>query len=72
MWEIDAIEVRPLTVTGLFKGIVQNFITMTWWRFLYTLFLLGLLKTPEGEWMSLRHFSLHNLLQRIKIRAKQI
>ena len=28
----DHIEVRPLTVTGLLKGIVCNFVTMNWWR----------------------------------------
>ena len=53
LYEIDAIEVRPLTVTGLVKGLGKNFITMNWWRALSILRRAGLLDTPEGARLSL-------------------
>lgn len=61
MWHanIDAYVVRPLTVTGLIKGVGRNFITMNYWRFLITLRILGLLNTPEIEILRWRHFTLH-------------
>ncbi len=43
------IEVRPLTVTGIIKGIGTNFITMSVWRFYRVFFKVGFLDIPEGE-----------------------
>jgi len=44
----DAVEVRPLTLTSFAKGVARNFVTMTFWRLLWTLRGLGFLKTGEG------------------------
>lgn len=49
----DAVELRPLTLTGLVKGVTQNLVTMTWWRVLYALRLLGFLTTPQNCVLSL-------------------
>ena len=43
----EAVEVRPLTLSGLAKGVVQNFVTMSWWRLCWVLRGLGFLATPE-------------------------
>ena len=56
--EEDAIEIRPMTVTGLIKGIGRNFVVMRYWRFIVLLRILGLLNTPEQERLSWRHFTL--------------
>ncbi len=45
-------EVRPLTFTGLFKGVMLNFITMSYWRFMYLLRKIGFLSTAEGGILS--------------------
>jgi hypothetical protein len=62
MWhaEIDAFEVRPLTVTGIVKGIGRNFITMNYWRILRLLLILGFLPTKEGARMSWSTFTLRS------------
>ena len=53
----DAYEVRPLTLTGLVKGVGRNLVTMTYWRFMVTLRILGLLSTPESERLSWSHLT---------------
>jgi len=53
----DAIEVRPLTVSGLVKGVGRNFITMNYWRLLRALYLLGFLPTEELAKFSWRTFT---------------
>lgn len=50
----DAVEVRPLTLTGLAKGVAQNLVTMTWWRLLWVLRCLGFLTTRQNCVLSLR------------------
>lgn len=45
--ERDAVEVRPLTFTGIIKGAGRNLVTMTFWRLCWTLRGLGFLKTDE-------------------------
>jgi len=52
--ETNAIEVRPLTLTGLAKGVAKNFVTMNWWRLLFLLRKAGFLDTTEGCQLSLR------------------
>lgn len=47
-------ELRPLTVTGLVKGLGKNFVSMNYWRFLHLLRKAGFLTTGEGQVMSLR------------------
>lgn len=44
----DAVEVRPLTIAGLAKGIGRNFVTINFWRLCWLLRGLGLLKTEEA------------------------
>ena len=44
----DMMEVRPLTVMGLVKGVGMNFVSMNVWRFVWTMRCLGFLNTPEG------------------------
>lgn len=44
----DGVELRPLTVTGLVKGIGRNFVTMNFWRLCWVLRGLGFLNTPEA------------------------
>lgn len=46
--QTDEIELRPLTVTGLLKGIGRNFVTMNFWRLCYVLRGLGFLKTEDA------------------------
>lgn len=43
----DVVEVRPLTVTGLIKGVGRNFVSMNFWRLCFVLRALGFLKTKE-------------------------
>lgn len=54
----DYLEVRPLTLTGLVKGVAANFITMNWWRLLRMLRFAGFFNTPEGEVVGWRHLTL--------------
>jgi len=56
--EYDAIEVRPLTLTGLIRGIGKNFIAMNYWRFMYVLRGFGFLSTKEYERLSWSHFTI--------------
>ena len=42
-------EWRPLTLRALGAAIAQNFVTMMWWRFVYTLWRSGFLDTKDGE-----------------------
>lgn len=58
MLATDQVELRPLTLTGFLKGVVQNFMTMNWWRFCYVLRGLGLLNTPEAGRYSWRQVTL--------------
>ena len=44
----DAVEVRPLTIGGIIKGVGRNFITMNFWRLCWILRGLGFLKTEEA------------------------
>lgn len=48
LWQTDALELRPLTLTGLVKGVGRNFVTMNFWRLCWTLRGIGFLKTPEA------------------------
>ena len=48
----DVYEIRPLTFTGLMKGVMTNFITMSYWRFMYILYRGGFLNTPEAKILS--------------------
>lgn len=50
------IEIRPLTFMGLIKGIGKNFITMSYWRFMYGLFYIGFLNTKKGNVLSWKDF----------------
>jgi len=54
----DAWDVRPLTFTGIVKGVGRNFITMNYWRFMIFLRVLGFLSTPETARLSWHHFTL--------------
>jgi hypothetical protein len=69
MLRTDAVEVRPLTVTGLVKGVGKNFVTMNYWRFVATLRVL--LNTPENCMLSWRHFNVtpwrYHMLWRLRI-----
>lgn len=51
----DIIEVRPLTITALARGIGGNFVVMNYWRFLRCLRIYGVLSTPEGGSLRWRH-----------------
>jgi hypothetical protein len=53
----DAVLARPLTVTGLVKGVGRNFVCMNYWRFLRLLLIFGFLPTDEGAMMSWRTFN---------------
>lgn len=53
-----AYELRPLTITGLAKGIVTNFITMNWWRMCRLLRRAGFLNTLPGCSYSWRNLTL--------------
>lgn len=44
----DSVELRPLTLTSLAKGVAQNFVTMNFWRLCWILRGLGFLKTQES------------------------
>ena len=55
MWQTcDFMELRPLTLCGLLKGVARNFVTMNWWRLHRLLWWCGLLTTREGELFDLR------------------
>lgn len=68
---LDAFEVRPLTLSGLLKGVGRNFVTMTYWRFLRLLLILGFLPTPEMARYSWRTFTLrfwrHHQAHRLRV-----
>ena len=49
-----SIEVRPVTLTAIFKAISQNFVSMSWFRFRWAFFRLGFLDCPEGAQLSFR------------------
>lgn len=70
----DAVEVRPLTITGLLKGVGRNLITMSFWRLCRTLLILGFLATPEGECYGWRHLTWrcweHHMLWRFRLAKK--
>lgn len=53
---LDVIEIRPLTVTGIIKGISKNFVSMNLWRVMRLLWWAGFLDTSEGEPASLKHW----------------
>lgn len=55
--DMDAFVVRPLTLSGLIKGVGRNFVTMNYWRFMVTLRILGFMRTAEFERLSWRHFT---------------
>lgn len=62
----DRVEVRPLTVTGLIKGVGQNFVSMNFWRLCFILRALGFLSTKECclyHWrdLTLRVWKYHQL-----------
>lgn len=73
---VDAVEVRPLTLTGFVKGVSRNFLTMNWWRLLWLLRCLGFLSTKEAcmfQWRDLtfrfwRHQQVHRFrwVRRVK------
>lgn len=46
------LEARPLTLTGLVKGVLKNFIVMNWWRINYSLWKCGFYDLNEGETFS--------------------
>ena len=52
MLNMGQVEVRPLTFTGLVKGVMTNFITMSYWRFMYLLFLIGFLDVGAEDLLS--------------------
>jgi len=53
----DTLEIRPMTVTGIIKGIGQNFISMNWLRFRRLLNWIGFIDTPAGySEISFRYF----------------
>jgi len=49
-------EIRPLTFTGIVKGMFMNFITMSYWRFMYLLFLIGFLDVGAAECLCWKHW----------------
>jgi len=57
LFNIDAVVVRPLTVTGLIKGVGKNFITMNYWRILWVLWRMGFFTTKASEVFSWSHFT---------------
>jgi len=48
----DTVELRPFTLTGMIKAISTNFVSMSYWRFMYFLFKCGFLETQEGCYLS--------------------
>ena len=48
------IELRPLTLAGLLKGVGRNFVAMNLWRLVNVLWRAGLLNTVEGKALSVR------------------
>lgn len=52
----DCYELRPLTFTGFFKAVAQNFITMSLCRFCRLLHKLGFFVVPEGLLMNLSNW----------------
>ncbi len=48
----DLYEVRPLTFISLIKGVMTNFITMSYWRLMFSLFIIGFLDVREAEILS--------------------
>lgn len=71
LYDKDEFEVRPLTLTGLVKGVGKNFVTMTYWRFMVTLRILGFLTTKECERLSWLQFTFkfwkHQMWWRLRI-----
>lgn len=55
--DLDGVTVRPLTFTGIVRGLGANFVRMNYWRFMRQLRILGFLNTGELERMSWRHFN---------------
>lgn len=70
LMQMDAVEIRPLTVTGLVKGLGRNLVTINWWRLCWLLRGLGLLSTGEGacyRWSDLTfRFWRHHQLRRFR------
>jgi len=54
--EINGVELRPLTITGLVKGVGKNFISMNYWRFMRLLNKIGFLDAPEAHPLSWKHW----------------
>lgn len=53
--EYDMAEVQPLTFTRLIRSIVQNFMTINWWRIKMVLYKVGFLEVKNfGEMLSIR------------------
>lgn len=50
----DVYELRPLTATGIIKGIAMNFLTMNIWRMYRLFYRAGFLDTPESGIISFR------------------
>ena len=50
----DAVELRPLTITGIVKGLATNLVTINYWRILRVLRRVGFLTTIPGMELSLR------------------
>lgn len=57
LFDIKALELRPLTLTGLVKGVGKNLVTMNFWRLCYLLHRAGFLRTPEGQMFSIHDWT---------------
>ena len=69
--DIDMMELRPLTITNIFKSIIINFITMNHWRFCYVLYKAGFLNCDIWEYPNnFKYFNLHPI-KTLKKRAKK-
>lgn len=64
-------EIRPLTLTGLLKGLGKNFITMNWRRLMRLLFKAGFLTTKEGAMMRWHDFTLRFWVTRQQRRERE-
>ena len=67
----DMIELRPLTLGGLLRGLGKNFITMNYWHFMRLLWVMGFLNTEEAEIFSWSQWNWHPLRTRARRKTEK-
>ena len=59
VFDHNFIEVRPLTITSLVKGLFSNAITMNWFRILSLFYWIGFISFRSGRKMSFSNWTWH-------------